>query len=57
MKDNNEKQKYKSLFKKLVYELNRILKEHQEFTIIIYKKPNVPGLVVKENDLKNMNNF
>jgi len=57
MDENNEKQKYNSLFKELINELNSVLKEHQEFTIIIFKKTDIPGLIVRENDLVNKNKF
>ena len=57
MDDNDEKRKYKSLFKELISNLNSILKENQEFTIIIFKKTDVPGLIVKENNLINLNKF
>lgn len=55
MNENIEKHKYQDLFKELIYELNSILKDNQEFSIIIFKKTDVPGFIVKDKDLMEMN--
>ena len=55
MNENTEKHKYQELFKQIIYELNTILKDNQEFSIIIFKKSDVTGFIVKDQDLVNNN--
>ena len=51
MDQTSVKEKYKKLFKELVNEINQVLKDKHEFSIIIIKKQNVQGLIVKDSDL------